>query len=168
MLTVEDQLNDAFALCKLQAASDGAFPDELLKHWFDAAWDLCAAMVDLVFPAQQVVEAVRFDRHGRLLLTHQPSSDVRIYEGYTLIAVLPPSLERTRCDPSLCCRYNLTAHYEVGTTDPCQAISPRFVQAVARVFTYLVENRGDVLLDADVLSKSGAMLFLSHEVLYVA
>lgn len=168
MLTAQDQIAEAFALCKLQAASDGAFPDELLKHWFEAAWSLCAGMVEMVFPAQQIVEPIQIDHRGRFGLSHQPAGDVRIFDGYTLLAVLPPNLQRTWCDPSFCCRCNLTAHYTIGTDDPCEAISPRFIQAVARVFTYLVQNRGDVPLDPDILTKSGAMLFLSSEILYVA
>ena len=168
MLSIEQQMDTAFAICKWQAATDGAFPEELLKHWFEAAWNLCAGMAGFVFPPFKIVEPIHLDHMGRFWLSHRPSSEVRIYAGYTLIAVLPPSLERTRYDPSLCCHCNLSAHYTVGNDDPCAAIPPRFVQAVARVFAYMVENRGDVAGDDDWLTKTGAMTFLSDDLLYVA
>jgi len=160
-------MNEAFALCKLQAAVDDAFPDEVLRHWFEAAWDLCAEMIGLVFPAVSFVEPIRLDSEGRFTLSHRPSSEVRIYAGYTLVVILPPSLERSHCDRSLCCHCNLTAHYTVGSDDPCAALPPRFIQAVARLFTYMVENRGDVPLDDQVLGKCGALRFLSPDLTYV-
>jgi len=168
MLTIQEQMDAAYAICKWQAATDGAFPEELTRHWFEAAWDKCAKMVGLVFPPIEVAEPICLDRWGRFWLSHRPSSEVKIYAGYTLIAVLPPTLERTRCDPSLCCHCNLSAHYIVGSTDPCAVISPSFVQAVARVFTYLVENRGDVSDDENLLGKTGAMTFLEDGVQFVA
>jgi len=164
----QEQVNAAFALCKLQAATDGAFPDELLRHWFDAAWDLCAEMVGLVFPARAVVEPIFLDECGNFALSYPPASEVKIYAGYTLIAVLPPSLRRTWCDPSLCCHCNITAHYTVGNDDPCSAIPPRFVQGVARLFTYMVENRGDVEMNDQILGRCGALRFLSPDLAYVA
>lgn len=166
--TTQNQIDLAFEICKMQASTDDAFPDALLRHWFEAAWDLCAAMVGLVYPPREVSDRIVLDHHGNFALSHKPSGDVRIYAGYTLIAILPPSLVRTRCDPSLCCFCNLTARYMVGTDDPCGAISPRFVQAVARLFTFMVENRGDVQMDDQILGKSGALRFLSPDLLYVA
>jgi len=167
MLSYEQQVESAYAICKWQAATDGAFPDDLTKHWFEAAWQKCAEMVGLIFPPLEVKEPIRLDRWGRFWLTHRPSSEVKIFAGYTLIAILPPSLQRSHCDPSLCCHCNLMAHYLVGSTDPCHVITPSFVQAVARLFTYLVENRGDVPMDDDVLSKCGAMTFLADQATFV-
>jgi len=164
----QDQIDAAFALCKLQAATDEAFPDELLRHWFSAAWDLCAEMVGLVFPALAIVEPICIDECGNFTLRHQPSSDVKIFDGYTLLMVLPPSLRRSRCDPSLCCYCNLSAHYTVGNDAPCDEIPPRFIQAVARLFTYMVENRGDTELDDEILARCGALRFLSPDLEYVA
>jgi len=170
MLTASQQaqVDQAFALCKMQASTDEAFPDELLRHWFEAAWNLCAEMVGLVFPARAVVEPICLDRCGNFTLSDQPSGDVRIYDGYTLIMILPPSLQRNRCQPSLCCYCNLSAHYTVGNDDPCDAIPPRFIQAVARLFTYMVENRGDTELNDQILGKCGALCFLSPDLDYVA
>jgi len=164
---MQERINNAFALCKLQAAADESFPDELLRHWFEAAWSLCAQMVGLVYPSQEIVEPIALDRRGAFTLSHQPSGCVRIYDGYTLLMTLPPSLVRTHCDPSLCCRCDLSAHYMIGSEDPCADISPRFVQAVARLFTYMVENRGDVPLDENILGKCGALRFLSPDLTYV-
>jgi len=170
MLTQDqtDPLDAAFALAKMQAATDDAFPVELLRHWFDAAWDLCAEAAGLVFPARAIVEPICLDDCGNFRLTFRPTSDVQIFTGYTLLMVLPPTLKRNWCQPSLCCHCNLTARYTVGDDDPCSAIPPHFVQAVCRLFTYMVENRGDTEMDDQVLGKSGALTFLSPDLTYVA
>lgn len=157
------QFEKAYQICLLQAASDGAFDPALLRHWFEAAWSKCAEMAGFVYPARQVSEPIVVDDVGNFQLSFRPSSEVRIYDGYTLVMVLPPSLRRSRRDPGLCCFCNLKAQYTVGA-DLCE-VSPQFIQAVARLFTYLVENRGDVEMDGNVLTKSGALTFL--DVTYV-
>jgi hypothetical protein len=162
---VKAQYDKAYQICVLQASVDGAFDELLLRHWFEAAWMHCAEMVGLVYPAQQIKEPIIIDDFGNFRLSYEPSSEVRIYDGYTLVMVLPPSLLRSRCDPALCCFCNLTAQYTVGQ-DVCE-LPPSFVQAVARLFTYMVENRGDVEMDENVLSKCGALAFLSGQLTYV-
>jgi hypothetical protein len=168
MADEQDQIARIYALCKMQAVTDGAVDEPLLQHWFEAAFDLCAEEIGLIFPAQEIAEPIALDHRGSFHLSHQPSSEVRIFAGYTLLMVLPPSLERSWCDPSLCCHCNLTAHYTVGRDLACSRFPPRFVQAVCRVFTYLVSNRGEMPLDKAILGSSGALAFLSPDVLYVA
>ena len=168
MLTVQDQINQAYEVCKAQAAVDGAFPESLMRHWFEASWDLCAGMVGLIFPPQEISELIVIDHCGNFSLSHQPAGEVRIFAGYRLIMVLPPSLKRSRCDPGLCCFCHLSARYMIGALDPCAPIPPRFVQAVARLFTYIAENRGDTELDDQILGKCGALRFLSDDLTYVA
>jgi hypothetical protein len=46
------------------------------------------------------------------------------------------------------------------------SISPRFVQAVARLFTYIAENRSGVELNEQILKKSGAFAFLGPDLTY--
>jgi len=41
------------------------------------------------------------------------------------------------------------------------------VQAVLRLFTYMCENRGDVEMDPEILSTSGANAFLSPQLTYL-
>jgi hypothetical protein len=160
----KDHIADAFAIAKLQAQCDGAFPEPLLRHWFEAAWQHCAEMVGFVYPAQEVREPISLRLDGSFTISHRPTGPVRIFAGYTLLMTLPPSLERTWCDPSLCCHCNLFAQYMIGE-DTCN-ISPSFVQAVARLFTYMVENRGDVEMDREILAKCGALTFLSGGLTY--
>lgn len=161
----------AFEICKLQASADGAFPDVLLEHWFKASWDLCVSMVGYVGPAQAITEKVIIRQDGSFRLSHRPTSEIKLYNGATLVAVFPPSLEmsdRWLCRPSLCCYCDLIAQYRIGDDDPCKdEMSPRFVQAVARLFTYICENRGDVELDDQVLGKCGAKAFLGADLAYV-
>lgn len=157
---------EAFELCKLQASVDGAFPDALLRFWFQSAWDLCASMIGFVYPAREVQEPICPDECGNFTISYQPSSVVQIFSGYSLVATFPPNLRRTRCDPALCCYCNLVAKYTVGE-ETCE-LPPRFLQAVARLFTYICENRGDTELDEAVLGKCGAKLFLSPDLTYVA
>jgi hypothetical protein len=67
--------------------------------------------------------------------------------------------------PDLCCyRGDVTAAYTYGS-DTCAA-SPRFVQAVARLFAYICENRDDVELDDQALKKCGAFRFLGFDLTY--
>jgi hypothetical protein len=158
-------IDQAFELAKKQAAIDGAFDDDILRHWFEAAWDTCAGMVGFNFPAREISEPIVVRRDGSFTLSYRPSSAVKIYEGATLVMTLPASLERSRCDPALCCFCWLTAHYWTGE-DAC-AISPRFLQAVFRLFTYIAENRGDATLDEHVLKTCGAFAFLAPDVTYL-
>lgn len=163
-----DQIEEAFELCKLQAATDDAFDEKLLRFWFRSAWDLCAAMSGWI-PRQEIEERIIIDDRGGFQLSYQPTSDVRIYSNYKLVAVIPPSLKMAPCDPGLCCFCDLIAKYTIGTGEPCE-IPPRFLQAVARLFAYMVENRGDAetvgLSQLGILQKSGALWFLP-DVTYV-
>jgi hypothetical protein len=164
----EKQFLDAYEICKLQASADGAFPEVLMEHWFRASWDLCASMIGFVYPPQQITETVVIRSDGSFRLSHEPSSEVKLYHGATLVMTLPPSLQRSgspMCEPSLCCYCDLRAIYTIGE-ETCE-MSPRFVQAVARLFTYIVENRGDVELDDQVLGKSGAKAWLGPDLEYV-
>lgn len=186
-----DPLNDAYEIAKAHASVDGAFPELLMRHWFDAAWELCALMIDFTYPAQQSSEKMMQRDDGTIWLLHTPSSDVKLYAGPNLVAVLPPNspclggspgYQRRRAGdaavygpyredhcgapcPDLCCYCgDVTAVYTYGS-DTC-TVSPRFVQAVARLFAYICENRGDVELDDQVLKKCGAFRFLGPDLTY--
>lgn len=182
-------LAGAYEICKLQASADGAFPDALLWHWFEASWDFCAVMIGFTYPPERKRQTITQRRDGTVPLLDHPSSDVRIYSGPNLVAILPPDssafngrgwrqgddaiygpdhLYDAGCNglPNLCCYCNLVAEYTVGEEMPCGDIPPRFLQAVARLFTFILENRGDVQLDEDILKKCGAFAFLSNEVTF--
>jgi hypothetical protein len=58
----------------------------------------------------------------------------------------------------------VTAAYTYGS-DTC-TVPPRLVQAVARLFAYICETRGDVELDDQVLKKCGAFRFLGPDLTY--
>lgn len=161
-----NEFDRAFELCKEQASIDGAVSEDLLRHWFQASWDLCAQMTGFVFPARQVTEPLTLDCYGKFHLSYRPSSEIKIYDGYRLVATFPANWQDSDCAPSLCCYCNLKAQYTVGQ-DACE-VSPTFLQAVARVFTYICENRGDTELDEAVLGKSGAKVFLNQDLTYVA
>ena len=183
-------IETAYQIAKLQASVDGVFDDTLMRHWFNAAWELCAAMVGMSpYGVGHVQESVAVDHQGRVRLSGKPSGPVRLYAGGRLVAVLPPSARQFNasnqmfnpfddnsdgtsiaCSPSLCCYCDLMASYDVGHADPCGGIPPgssRFVQAVARLFAYICENRGDVEMDGEVLTKSGAKAFLAPDLTYV-
>jgi hypothetical protein len=140
-------------------------------------------MIDFQYPPRQTREVVHQRSDGSIRLLHSPTSEVKFYAGPDLVAVLPPNSpcfeygrarERSATDdlifgtdlregcnrcPDLCCYCgDVIAVYTYG--DAGCTISPRFVQAVARLFTYIAENRGDVELDDQVLKKSGAFAFL--------
>src|SRR4029077_11878127 len=77
-----DPLADAYAIVKEHAIVEGAFSEKLLRHWFDAAWALCAAQTGLIYPAQAVDEFVAPDPYtGVIRLSYPPSSAVEIYLG---------------------------------------------------------------------------------------
>lgn len=159
-----NQIEIAYQICKAQASVDCAYEEPLLRHWFEAAWDLCADMVDLT-PAQQIKEPLQIDTCGQATLSYRPSGPVEILDGYTVVAVVPRPFDRRLCySEGLCCLCMPYARYNIGQ-DMCQ-LPPRFVQAVARVFAYLVENHGDSG-DDHVLTRCGAMSFLGPDVQYV-
>jgi len=165
----QDQIEAAYRICKLQAAAEGTFDETLMRHWFSSAWDLCAQMIGLE-PPQEIKEPICIDDNGGFTLSRRPTSDVEIFDGYTLIAVLPRTLERTRCDPALCCLCHPYARYMIGA-ETCE-VPERFIQAVARVFAYIVENRGDSLLPGtstpgQILTESGAIGFLRPDLTFV-
>lgn len=162
-------IEQMYELAKMQAQTDGAFSEELTRAWFDAAFDICAEMIGFS-PAQQIREPLFIDLQGNFVLSHRPSSTVEIFEGYKLITILPRPLDRkiSCCATYLCCLCHPYARYTVGQEVGCGGFSPRFVQAVCRVFTYILENRGDSELDREVLAKCGALTFLGPELQYVA
>jgi len=178
---VPQPLEQAYEIAKLHAAVDGAFDERLLEHWFDAAWDACAAMVGITYPEERIQEPVSVAADGSLTLSHEPTSNVRFIAGGRLIAELPPNspcfLPRTdlddelgtcrMCCPSLCCHCNLVASYTTGLS-ACEEIPSWFVQAVARLFTYIAENRGDTEMNEAVIAKCGAKAFLAPYLVYVA
>src|SRR5262245_46759534 len=178
-----DPVVAAYEIAKLQAATAGAFDEKLLRHWFEAAWDLCAAMVGLVFPPLPVDEMVTVAPAGALLLSAPPPGAVRFCSAPDLVAVLPPNSPCVgprpgglfddesgvglRC-PDLCCFCNVRAIYTTdgGLGIECDEGPPWFVQAVARLFVYIAENRGDTEMDERVLAKCGAKAFLAPYLTY--
>lgn len=159
------EIDAAYQIAKLHAATDGAFDERLMRHWFDAAWEVCADFSNFIYPPQQVREVVTpHPETGEIKLSHEPSGPVQIYSGARFIGTLPANSWAfggtlpSRLD--LCCLCDLTVIYTVGEEGECGRIPATFVQAVARVFAYLAENRGDVERDPFILSKSGAMAFL--------
>lgn len=182
------QFESAYQIAILQAAVDGAIDERLLRHWFEAAWELCAQMIGFEFPQRTEQEQVEVSSRGTVRLSQRPSGPVKLYAGGSLVATLPPTSalignprlpnpytgigERSGgwniiCQPSLCCYCDLVAIYPVGSSDPCTAMPATFVQAVARVFSYICENRGEVEMDESILSKSGAKAFLSAQITYL-
>jgi len=184
------RIDDAFELAKLQAATDGAIDERLLRHWFEAAWALCAAAIGLTYPERNLTETVEVQGNGTVRLSRTPSGPVRLYSCGVLVETLPatsplivnnaPNLpnpyqgfgefssgQSVLCLPSLCCHCDLTAVYPVGSSDPCGEQDATFVQAVLRLFTYMCENRGDVEMNPEILSTSGANAFLSQQLTYL-
>jgi hypothetical protein len=176
--------DQAYDLAKLHAATENSFAEPLMRQWFEAAWAVCADAIGLVYPARQVTESVAVLPNGTVKLSAEPSSDVKLYAGYMLVAVLPPNAPELSghrnlpnpfadddtsitCSVSLCCYCNLTAVYSVGSCNLCD-LSPAFVQAVCQLFAYMCENRGDVKMDDQILTRSGAKGFLASRMTYVA
>jgi len=180
MANAPDPLASAYEIAKLHAAVDGAFAEPLMQSWFQAAWALCGAYAGLIL-ATAIEEVVHVEPDGALKLSHFPTSNVRFFAAGRLVAVLPPGspcfLPRTEADelmgscrmccPNLCCYCDVKASYTAGL-GTCDEIPPLVVQAVARVFAYICENRGDTELDEHVLAKCGAKAFLSPYLTYVA
>jgi len=189
-MTQPNPIEAAYEIAKLHAATDQSFAEPLMRHWFNAAWEVCADAAGFVYPARQVTETVTVNqRDGSIKLSGEPTSEVRLFSNGVLVAVLPPNapqLDSHRnlpnpydypegwdvCMPaSLCCYCTLTAQYNIGQPagDVCsQQISPAFVQAVAQLFAHMVENRGDVKMDDQILTRSGAKGFLAPHLTYVA
>lgn len=175
MLTADSALvkliDDGFEIAKLQAATEGSFDERMLRHFYAAAWELCADMIGGFSPAKEMRENVcPSPIDGVIRLSAQPSGPVRFYSGVQLVATVPPNSVvlggNAGCMVPLCCYCNLVAYYPTGR-DLCD-VPARFKQAVARVFTYMVENRGDVEMDEAVLCKCGAIAFLRPDLTYVA
>jgi hypothetical protein len=181
-------MDAAYEIAKAHAVTDGAYSEPLMRHWFAAAWDLCAQAVGFVYPGRQVTESVTPHRDGTVQLSGRPTSEVRLYSNGVLVAVLPPDAPELSghralrnpfarysddddcywCSPALCCLSGcVQASYRIGESNVCE-ISPAFVQAVAQLFAFMVENRGDVKLDDQVLSRSGAKGWLSGGMTYIA
>jgi hypothetical protein len=168
----------AYAFAKVHAAVDGAFPESLTWGWFSASWQLCADHIGLVYPAREIREEVHVDpRTGVIHLSHEPTGAVQFFAGGRLVATLPPNspcfgperYRHTLCCPALCCYCgSLRAHYQAGEDFGCGEVPPGFVMAVARVFAYVAENRGDVGQEPNILGRCGALAFLSSRTTYVA
>lgn len=159
-----DPREQAYQLCKMQASVDCAYEEPLLRFWFESAWDLCADMVDLT-PFQEIKEPLQVNDCGRATLSYRPNGPVEILDGYTVVAVVPRPFDRILCySEGLCCLCMPYARYTIGQNG-C-GFPPRFIQAVARVFAYLVENHGDSG-DDHILTRCGAMSFLAPDVSYV-
>lgn len=179
-------IEQAYEIAKLHAATDGHFDERLTRHWFNAAWEICADAVGFIYPGRQVTETVPVLPNGTVQLSGRPSGEVRLYANGMLVAVLPPNApelsghknlpnpyaheeQSLTCSVSLCCYCSLVAVYDVGSNaGPCAEISPAFVQAVCQLFAYICENRGDTKLDDQILTRSGAKGFLAPGMTYVA
>lgn len=156
-----------FALCKLQAATDGAFPEALLAHFYQVALTHCARYVGWGDGrVEQVRERVQADPfNGSLTLTRRPDTEVLLTSGPQFVAVIPKEQVHGRMIDGCgewCCYCWLTASYSVGRDicDPC-CRGPEFDQAVMRVFAFLVEHRGDETAGGnEIVSRSGAITFL--------
>lgn len=168
----------AYAFCLEHAVVDGAFPEGVMLQWFNAAWQLCADHIGLVYPAQTIREDVNIDpRSGVIKLSHEPSSAVQFFVSGRLVATLSPNSpcfgpqrSETLCCPQLCCYCGcLRAVYQVGQNyNGCgDEIPATFVQAVAQVFAYIAENRGDTQREPGLLARCGALPFLSSRTTYV-
>jgi hypothetical protein len=164
----------AYQFCKEHAAVDNAYSEPTTWQWFNAAWDLCANHIGLIYPPMQIREDVQIDpRTGAIRLSYEPSSAVNFFADGRLVASLPPNSPCFGPDryalqcPSLCCYGCARAVYTVGEDFGCNNIPAWFVQAVAQVFAFLAENRGDVQREPQLLARCGALSFLSVRTLYV-
>lgn len=186
----EPAMAKCFEICKLHASTDGAFDDKLTVHWFQAAFDLCADFAGLIYPPRKIRESVVMDYRGRIHLSHPPSSKVQFVRGPNLVAELPPDspclqgapnncgyysdpliwgYDRSCCPAALCeCMGSpITAIYWTGSIDCNDEFPAMFVQAVARVFAFICENRGDTQLNELTLQRCNAMTFLQRYVTFV-
>ena len=108
--------------------------------------------------------------YGTIALSYRPSSPVTLKDGYRVVTILPPNAPCITGEggcPEVCCFCWLHATYTVGEDLGCDGVPPRFVQAVAQLFAYIVENRGDTAMQPYLLYQSGAHAFLAPEVTYV-
>jgi hypothetical protein len=173
MRLTDAQIAKAYQIAKLHAAVDGAFPETLMQFWYESCWELCARHAGLVYPSEQIVEPVTIDEDGTIVLSRPPNGQVQFSSNGQIIATLPPDSpcftpgnHARMCCPTLCCACNVRAHYSTGL-GCSEEIPPSFLMAVARLFAYQCENRGDAELDEHVLGKCGAKTFLSPFLVYV-
>ena len=157
------QEDSLFELCKLQAATAGAFSETLLQHFYKAAFQHCAKFVGWSSPVEQVREQVSVRGDGSIQLSKRPSGEVLLMAGAQVIDRLPRPETRV-LDPkhrAWCCHCFLQASYTVGF-DLCNVdcLPEDFKQAVCRVFAYLVENRGESPQDGQLMRRSGAIDWL--------
>lgn len=154
------QDDSLFELCKLQAITDGAFPEPILRHFYEAALQRCAKFVGWTHPSRQVRETVAVSGDGSILLSEFPSGEVTLMAGAQVIDRLPkPEMRRiTPGHRAWCCHCYLQATYQVGV-DLCDVscLPADFKQAVCRVFAYLVENRGESVQDSSMSSRSDSV-----------
>lgn len=149
-----------FDLCKLQSDTAGAFDDALLRHWYEAALLKVLQFIGRNGPVEQVTEPVMLKGDGSIQLSKRPSSDVRLTSGASVVATVPmPDSRLLPCNRDLCCYCHLVAHYSTGYDNDPACLPADIKQAVCRVFTWIVENRGDET-QTEVIKNSGAKSFL--------
>ena len=167
----DDPFEQTYAFCKEHAMVEGAFSERLTRQWFNAAWALCAEHIGFIYPARTITEMVPVNQeYGTIALSYRPSSPVTLKDGYRVVTILPPNAPCITGEggcPEVCCFCWLHATYTVGEDLGCDGVPPRFVQAVAQLFAYIVENRGDTAMQPYLLYQSGAHAFLAPEVTYV-
>jgi len=157
------QDDSLFELCKLQAATAGAFSETLLQHFYKSALQRCAKFVGWSSPVQQMNERVVVAGDGTIKLSHIPSSDVLLMSGAQVVERVPQPAGRL-LEPghrAWCCHCHLQASYTTGR-DLCNTdcLPEDFKQAVCRVFAYLVENRGEEDQGRQLMTRSGAIDWL--------
>lgn len=155
------QSDSLYDLCLLQADTAGAFDEKLLRHWYEAAVLKVLQFIARTGPVQNITETVVVRGDGTIRLNNTPSSDVKLTSGASLVALVPQPAgrdidERHR---GWCCYCHLQAHYTVGYCDDPETMPPDIKQAVCRVFTYMVENRGEEDRRR-MMTASGAIDFL--------
>lgn len=164
MIPRNADLDGAFEIVRLNAATDG-LPPRLERAWFDAAFARCAQQVGLEIPARQYREEVVMRGDGTVQLAHTPTSPVQFYSGPALLATVPGGSRVIRLAVALCCYGCVTARYTYGV-NVCD-LDPLFLEAVARLFAYICENRGDTGADPNLIQQSGAAAFLQAGTTYV-
>lgn len=156
---VPPDLKPLYEVAKANAVTDGAFPELLLEHYFLAAFDRVLSFCGTSYPQRTIREPVGVIPYDGWIVLSQPVTGmVRFWNGTTVLALLPAVRGRVRATSILCCQCCLAAEYEIGV-DIC-SLPPATGHAIVRLFTYMVENRGDGGADEGSLSKSGAKDFL--------
>ena len=97
---------------------------------------------------------------GTIRLEHAPTSDVKLTSGASLVALVPQPDGRDidQRHRGWCCYCHLQAHYTIGHCVEPELLPPDIKQAVCRVLTYMVENRGEED-QRRMMSRSGAIVF---------